>query len=103
MINRKRKGIQSRVRVTVSLPNDLVRRLDRESRAQGASRSGLAEHWLRAGEREASMSSLERELESYYSRRLEPEEAALSAALGKAAREVASGGRSRRRARRPPR
>jgi len=54
--------------VTVSLPSDLVRRLDRQSRVQGASRSGVAERWLRAGERQASLLSLEQELESYYSR-----------------------------------
>jgi len=36
-----------RMRVTVSLPGDLVRRLDKFSRAQGASRSGLMERWLR--------------------------------------------------------
>ena len=81
------KGAQSRRRrVTVSLPSDLVRRLDRQSRAQGASRSGLAERWLRAGERQASLSSLERELENYYSQPVERDASELGAALGRAAR-----------------
>jgi hypothetical protein len=80
--------------VTVSLPTDLVRRLDRRSRAVGTSRSGLAESWLRAGERQSSLSSLERELETYYSQRIEEEE--LGRVLGEAAQEVASQGRQRR-------
>jgi hypothetical protein len=49
------------------------------------------------------MSSLERELESYYSRRVEPEEAALSTALSKAARAVASEDQPPRRWRRSSR
>jgi ribbon-helix-helix CopG family protein len=88
------------MRVTVSLPSDLVRRLDRQSRAQGASRSGVVERWLRAGERQTSLFSLEQELENYYSQPVEPGEAALGAALGRAAREIASEGEPRRRSRR---
>src|SRR5436190_22956900 len=85
---------RSRTRVTVSLSTDLVRRLDRSSRAQATSRSGLAESWLRAGERQSSLSSLERELELYYAQRIEDEE--MRAALGKAAQAVgAQGGRRR--------
>jgi len=95
MTNRK----QSRTRVTVSLPSDLVRRLDGQSRAQGASRSGVAERWLRAGERQASLFSLEQELERYYAQPIEPEETGLSAALGKAARETAAEGDRGRRPR----
>jgi hypothetical protein len=72
------------------LPADLVRRLDDQSRAQGASRSGVAERWLRAGERQASVSSLERQIESYYAQAEEPDGDALSAALGKAARATAA-------------
>src|SRR5207244_12673821 len=68
--------------VTVSLPSDLVRRLDRQSRSQGASRSGLVERWLRAGERQDRVSSLEQELEQYYSRPAEPDDSELPSALG---------------------
>jgi ribbon-helix-helix CopG family protein len=91
------KRMHPRSRVTVSLPSDLVRRLDRQSREQGASRSGLAELWLRAGERQASLLSLEQELESYYSQQAGPQEGALSAALGRAARKTAAAGERRRR------
>ena len=72
--------------MTASLPSDLVRRLDRQSRARGASRSGVAERWLRAGERQASLSSLEEELGRYYSQPIEADAAELAAALGRAAR-----------------
>ena len=80
--------------MTVSLPTDLVRRLDQSSQAQATSRSGLAESWLRAGERQSSLSSLERDLEVYYAQRIEDEE--MRAALGKAARAVAARGGRRR-------
>jgi metal-responsive CopG/Arc/MetJ family transcriptional regulator len=86
-----------RTRVTISLPSELVRRMDRQSRAQGASRSGVAERWLRAGERQASLSSLEQDIESYYSHAVERDEAALGASLGRAAREIASDRVRRRR------
>ncbi|HEY6908754.1 MAG TPA: hypothetical protein VI356_05265 [Myxococcales bacterium] len=77
--------------MTVSLSSDLVRRLDRQSRSQGATRSSVAEGWLRAGERQASLSALERELERYYAQPVEPGDSGLSAALGKAARATAPG------------
>jgi predicted transcriptional regulator len=94
------KSTRSRTRVTISLPSDLVQRLDRHSRTQGASRSRVAERWLRAGERQTSLVALEHELETYYSRSVEGEEAALGAALGRAARETASERRPRRPVRR---
>lgn len=84
----------------MSLPSDLVRRLDGQSRAQRASRSGVAERWLRAGERQASLFSLEQELESYYAQPAEPADAALRAMLGKAARATSAGGEPSRPARR---
>src|SRR5207249_11608186 len=100
MTNRMR----SRTRVTVSLPTDLVRRLDCHSRAKGTSRSGVAERWLRAGERQSALLSLERELETYYSQRIEDdEETELGAVLGKAARKVAMDGRPRRGSGKSPR
>jgi len=84
------------------LPSDLVRRLDRQSRVQGASRSGVAERWLRAGERQASLLSLEQELESYYSRPGGAGDSEFAAALGRAARVTAAQGEPGRRARRRP-
>src|SRR5712692_2896988 len=100
MKKRMTKSVPSRTRVTVSLPSDLVRRLDRQSRVQGASRSGVAERWLRAGERQASLLSLEQELESYYSRPGGAGDSELAAALGRAARVTAAQGEPGRRARR---
>ena len=90
----------SRTRVTMSLPSDLVRRLDGQSRVEGDSRSGVAERWLRAGERQASLVSLEQELETYYAQSVERGEPALSAALGEAARETVGDSEPGRRARR---
>jgi hypothetical protein len=86
MKKRMTNRVQARTRVTVSLPSDLVRRLDRQSRTQGDSRSGVAERWLRAGERQISLSSLEQELERYYSQPTEVDDSELVAALGGAAR-----------------
>lgn len=100
MKKRKTKRMPPRTRVTVSLPSDLVRRMDRQSRVQGGSRSRVAERWLRAGERHASLLSLEQELESYYSQPFERDEPALGAALGRAARETASERSPRRPSRR---
>jgi len=100
MKNRMTKWKPPRKRVTVSLPSDLVHRLDRQSRSQGASRSGLAERWLRAGERQDRVSSLEQELEEYYSQPAEPDDSELAPALGRAARAVMAGDGRRRAARR---
>lgn len=94
--------MQTRTRVTVSLPSDLVHRLDRQSRSRGASRSSVAEHWLRAGERQASLSSLAQELERYYAQPVEPGDSALSAALGKAARATTESDERRHAAPRRP-
>jgi hypothetical protein len=101
MKKRMTKSMPLRTRVTVSLPSDLVRRLDRQSRAQGASRSGVAERWLRAGERQGSLLSLEQELERYYSGPQETD-SELAGALGRAARVTAAQGEPGRRARRRP-
>jgi hypothetical protein len=57
----------------------------------------VAERWLRAGERQASLFSLEQELESYYAQPVEPDDAALRGALGKAARKTIAEGEPRRR------
>jgi hypothetical protein len=100
MKKRMMKRKQSKARVTLSLPSDLVRRLDGQSRVQGASRSGVAESWLRAGERQASLFSLEQELEDYYAQPVASDEVALSAALGKAARASGAEGERRRHSRR---
>jgi hypothetical protein len=90
---------KARARVTLSLPSDLVRRMDGQGRAQGTSRSGVAERWLLAGERQASLHSLEQELERYYAQPAEPDGAALRAALGKAATATIAEGEASRPAR----
>lgn len=89
MTKRTIKRKQSKARVTLSLPSDLVRRLDGQSRLRGASRSGLAARWLRAGERQASLFALEQDLAAYYAQPLDLDEVALGTALGNAARETA--------------
>jgi metal-responsive CopG/Arc/MetJ family transcriptional regulator len=56
-------------RLTVSLPEDLVKELDRCSRKAGTSRSGLVEEWLRRGAREHVTRELHKEIEAYYGNR----------------------------------
>ena len=52
-------GMQpTRTKISVSLPRDLVARLDRAARSESRSRSRVLEDWLRG----ASRSSAEREL-----------------------------------------
>jgi len=46
----------------------------------------VVESWLRAGERQQSLQSLEEELHSYYAGADDEDESSLRAALGKAAR-----------------
>jgi predicted transcriptional regulator len=95
----------TRVEISVSLPRDLVARIDRAARSEARSRSRVLEGWLRASARE----SVARELEAApiaYHESLTPEgrreEAALASASSRAARRlriddaVASGSRRRR-------
>jgi hypothetical protein len=59
----------SHKRVTVSLPGDLVEKLNRSSRRLGLTRSGLAAQWLRRGSREHEKTDLDRQIEDYYRER----------------------------------
>jgi outer membrane receptor protein involved in Fe transport len=43
-----------RVKISVSLPRDLVARIDRTARAEARSRSRVLEGWLRASARDAN-------------------------------------------------
>jgi metal-responsive CopG/Arc/MetJ family transcriptional regulator len=96
----------SRVKISVSLPSDLVARLDRAARTEARSRSRVLEAWLRLGAREGAARELEAATIAYYEG-LTPEErreeAAMAAALSRAGRrlhpDAAEGDRRRRRAR----
>ena len=63
-----------RQRVTVSLPRELVARIDAQSKVSRMSRSGLVESWLRAGERQGAVAKVAEEVAAYYSS-LTPQEA----------------------------
>lgn len=55
-----------RVKISVSLPSDLVARLDRAARAEARSRSRVLEAWLRAAAREGAARDLEAATIAYY-------------------------------------
>ena len=55
-----------RIRITVTLPRDLVQRIERQASRQRASRSRIVEAWLRSGARSHGSSSLDAEIERYY-------------------------------------
>ena len=55
-----------RVKISVSLPGDLVARLDRIARAEARSRSRVLEGWLRATARERAALELEAATIAYY-------------------------------------
>lgn len=94
-----------RVKISVSLPSDLVARIDRTARAEARSRSRVLEAWLWTAAREGAARELEAATIAYYTS-LTPEErreeAALSSALSAAARRlrlddtVVAGSRRRR-------
>jgi metal-responsive CopG/Arc/MetJ family transcriptional regulator len=96
-----------RVKISVSLPRDLVTRIDRAARAEARSRSRILERWLRAAAGERAARDLEAATIAYYeSLTLEErrEEDAMSSASATASRRLriddpaASGsGRKRRR------
>jgi len=71
-------------RVTVSLPGELVAKLDRSSRRLGLTRSGLAAQWLQRGSREQDKADLERQIEAYYAE-LGPVELAENETISRAA------------------
>ncbi len=76
-----------RVRITVSLPADLVRRIDK-SRKKGVSRSRQFEERLEEGARLAEQRALEEEVRAYYAVPPTAEEKAFTKALGRIARKL---------------
>ncbi len=80
-----------RIKISVSLPSDLVARIDRAARAEARSRSRVLESWLRAAAQEGAARELEAATIAYYEG-LTPqelhEEAALTSALSAATRRV---------------
>jgi metal-responsive CopG/Arc/MetJ family transcriptional regulator len=55
-----------RVKISVSLPGELVASLDRAARAEARSRSRILEGWLRATARERAARDLEAATIAYY-------------------------------------
>ena len=100
-----------RVKISVSLPRDLVARIDRTAGVEARSRSGVLEGWLRAAARESAARELEAATVEYYesltaAERREDE--AMASASSAAARRLrvddppgARSRRTRRRTRRP--
>jgi metal-responsive CopG/Arc/MetJ family transcriptional regulator len=96
-----------RVKISVSLPSDLVARIDRAARSEARSRSRVLEGWLRASARETAARELEAATIAYYES-LTPEDRyedeAMASASSRAARHLSiddsSGSGSRRRGRR---
>jgi metal-responsive CopG/Arc/MetJ family transcriptional regulator len=80
-----------RVKISVSLPRDLVARIDSAARSQARSRSSVLEGWLRASARERASRELEAATIAYYES-LTPEDRreddAMAAAASRAARHV---------------
>jgi metal-responsive CopG/Arc/MetJ family transcriptional regulator len=56
----------SRVKISVSLPRDLVARIDSAARAEARSRSRVLERWLRASVREGAARELAAATIAYY-------------------------------------
>lgn len=80
-----------RVKISVSLPRDLVARLDRAARAESRSRSRVLEGWLRAEAREDAARELEAATIAYYETMTDEdrrEEAAIAAASSRAGRRL---------------
>ena len=96
-----------RVKISISLPADLVADVDRRAKAlPSGGRSGVIESWLRRGARAQAAADLEQAVVAYYSALSEEEladDAALSRALSAAARRLDVDERARpgRRTRRP--
>jgi len=84
---RMKKSRTKRVRVTVSLPADLVRRLDRRRRT-GTPRSRIVEALLEESDKRQRQSELEAEVEEYYRKWATEEDDAIARASGRAARRL---------------
>ena len=96
----------ARVKISVSLPSELVARIDRAARAQTRSRSRVLEDWLRDASRTVAERELEAATVSYYeslTAEEDQEDAEMAAALSAKARHlrvdggVAAGTRRRRK------
>ena len=96
-----------RVKISVSLPRDLVAHIDRAARSEARSRSRVLEGWLRASARARAAQELEAATIAYYES-LTPadrhEDEAMASASSRAARRLRlddSPGSASRRKRRP--
>jgi metal-responsive CopG/Arc/MetJ family transcriptional regulator len=95
----------NKVKVSITLPADLVTAIDREAQRSGMSRSWLIEDYVRVGASRAAERSLEEATAAYYAS-LQPadraEDLAIARASSAAAKRVAydqpvrRGGRARR-------
>jgi metal-responsive CopG/Arc/MetJ family transcriptional regulator len=82
---------QGRIKLSVSLPRDLVARLDRAARAESRPRSRILESWLRRASEESAEREVEASTIAYY-QALRPaevrEDAAMAASLSRSARRL---------------
>jgi metal-responsive CopG/Arc/MetJ family transcriptional regulator len=76
-----------RVRVTLSLPADLVRRLDRK-RTGGTPRSRVVEALLEESDKRQDQRDLDAQVEQYYRKCATEEDDAIAKASGRAARRL---------------
>jgi metal-responsive CopG/Arc/MetJ family transcriptional regulator len=82
-----KKGRTKRVRITVSLAADLVRRLDRR-RKSGTPRSRVVEALLEESDKRQRERELDSEVDEYYRRWATEEDDAIAKASGRAARRL---------------
>jgi len=75
------------MRVTVSLPADLVRRIDRK-RSPGTPRSRVVEALLEESDKRQKQSELDAEVEEYYRKWATDEDDAIAKASARAARRL---------------
>lgn len=80
----------TRVKISVSLPRDLVARIDSAARSEARSRSRVLEGWLLASAREKAARELEAATVSYYES-LTPDERREEQAIGSASSRAARG------------
>jgi metal-responsive CopG/Arc/MetJ family transcriptional regulator len=80
-----------RSKISVSLPRDLVARIDRAARAEARSRSRVLEAWLQATARENAARDLEQATVAYYATMTSEdrgEDEAIAAASSRASRRL---------------
>src|SRR5215510_4341448 len=91
-------GMQpSRLKISVSLPSDLVDRIDQVARAESRSRSRVVESWLRSAATRGAERELEHATIAYYESQTAEEsreDAAMAAALSRSARRLEVDGAS---------